>query len=97
MATEKDKRERINKLKKEIEEIRNEPSNSYVLIQVTPDGNGVKDMELNLVVSTNQVSLINYCEDEFNYSPSLTDKRSDDDKDWFRTWYRISDSDIKIL
>lgn len=40
--------------------------NNFALIEVTPDGNGVKDVERLMAVSKFKESLKSYCMDKFN-------------------------------
>jgi len=39
---------------------------NYILLEVTPDGNGVKDIEKQIAVSTDRLKLEKYCYDTFN-------------------------------
>ena len=71
---------------------------TYVLTQIEPDcGGGISDRQNNIAISKNIDELIKYSEDVFSYSPSLTNKRPESDKEFCKTWYRITPTNLLIL
>ena len=97
MSNKKDKLARIAQLKKQIEAIEGEAPESYELVKVEPDGGGICDYREVVAVSGHMQLLINYCEVEYSYSPSLNGIRPKSDKNYLGTWFEIRESDIAIL
>lgn len=92
---EEHKAKTIAKLEAEIAKLKDE---TYILIQVVPDcGGGIQDRTTDIAVSKNIKVLIDYCESNFAYSPSLTDKKPESDKELCKSWYKVVSTDVEIL
>jgi len=98
MSTKKDKQERVNELKIQIQKIWAEPvDDNYELVAVTPDGGGVRDLTEVVAISKNMNKLIDHCEITYQYTPILSDTKADSDKNIWGTWYQLRISEIIIV
>jgi hypothetical protein len=92
---------------KTISEIRfcqlpNEPlynvQTNYHLVKVMPDcGGGICDTETDIIMSDNINKLKKFCQEQYSYSPLLGDKRSSNDKEFCKTWYKIVERKVNVL
>jgi hypothetical protein len=91
---------RIAELEKQILEIKKEKDYNYALIKVIPDcGAGIKDDEDILIISTQLIDLITYCEERFDYTPKMGRERDKNDgrKSHCDAWYKIDYTPIEII
>ena len=90
------KQQRIKKLKMQIAEIEGEHEGNYGLWRISPNGGSGQTRTL-LAVSENSGWLVNYCEQQFNYSPSFNSKRPESDKQFQSPYYSVQDSEVAIV
>ena len=91
-----DKVLKISELQRQIEEIKKEKVVSYSLVMVIPDcGGGVMDRRTCIAISSDQTKLINFCFEQFKYTPSF--ERNSDPKKPCDVWYQIEFTTIVIL
>lgn len=97
----KTKEERIAELQKQIEEIKNEKPMNYKLVEVVPDcGAGISDKRTTIAISPDSTKLIDYCMNEFNYSPPVCHEKYSRPNDGLppcTTWYRIELTKVQIV
>jgi len=92
----KTKEERIAELKKQIAEIEAEHEGNWILNKISPNG-GSGQKEETIAISENQQWLINYCEQNFSYSPSLDGNRPESDKNYLSPYYVIEEAPVAIV
>ena len=90
------KAQRIKKLKDKINEIEKEHEGNYALYKISPNGGSGQTRKM-VAVSESQGWLINYCEQQFSYSPSVDGKRPESDKQFQSPYYSVQDSEVAIV
>ncbi len=90
------KADRIAKLKEQIKLIEAEHEGNWVITKISPNG-GSGQKEETIAISENKDWLVNYCEQNFSYSPTFETVRPESDKQYLSPWYRIEEVPVVIV